>query len=224
MCFGGSSSAENQISNEQSQMLQTLMNNYGQMFKGQTAILSNLQNSATPILAAGPNQYGYSPAEDSALRTLSDTSTANAYQAAKQATGEQLSGVGGGNTFLPNGTEAGIDANLANTAAQARANQQLGITTSGYATGRQNYLNAASILGGVAAQDNPLGYAGATTNAGNSAFGSANTINQQNNAALQTEMGLIGGGASAILGGFGNLDTTGGSTGGEQVMNFLGGI
>lgn len=224
MCFGGASSAETSINQSQQQMLTTLMNNYQQMFKGQTGILSSLQNSAAPILAAGPNQYGFSPTEDSALRTLSDTSTANAYQSAKQATDEQMSGVGGGNTFLPSGTEAGINANIATAAANQRANQQLGITESGYATGRQNYINSANILGGVAGQMNPLGYAGATTNAGSSAFGGASQINQQNNAASQILGGLIGGAGSALLGGFQNLDTTGGSTAGEQGMNFLQGL
>jgi hypothetical protein len=223
-CFGGASSAEKTINNQQQQMMSTLMSNYSQQFAGQQAILGNLQNAYGSILAAGPGQMGYTAPELAALRTQSAQGTAQAYQQAKQATGESLAAIGGGNTFLPSGTVAGINANLANSAAQANASNQLGITTAGYQQGLQNFNQAASVLGNVAQIQNPLGYAGATTSAGSSAFGGANTINQQNNAAQQALLGLAGGGVAGILGGINNLDTTGGSSGGEQAMNFLGGL
>ena len=201
MCFGGASSQETAISNAQQQMMTSLQNDYQTQFKGQQAILGQLQNAYGSILAAGPGQFGYTPAETAALRTQADTGTAQAYQSAKQAVGEQMAGVGGSNQYLASGTEAGINANLANSAAQQRANQQLGITIGGYQQGLNNFNQAASVLGGVSAQMNPLGYAGAATSAGNSAFGSADTINKENLAAQQQEMSLLGGAASAALGG-----------------------
>lgn len=199
MCFGGSSSAENNISQQQAQMFSTLQSNYNQMFSGQQAILNSLNSSVTPVLQAGINQYGFSKPEDAALRTQSDEATAAGYQKVKQATGEALSGIGGGNSFLPSGVEAGINANAATQFAAQQANQQLGITQAGYAQGRQNYLTAANVLSDVSKQMDPLGYAGASTTAGNSAFGSANTINQQNLAAQQAMFGAIGGGITGLL-------------------------
>lgn len=199
MCFGGASQQETNISQSQAQMFTQLQSDYAQQFKGQSAILSQLQNSVSPILAAGINQYGYSKPEDAALRTQADEGTAASYQKAKQAVGEQMSGIGGGNVYLPSGTEAGINANIATAAAGDQASKQLGITQAGYDQGRQNYLQASNILGNVSAQMDPLGYAGQAGSAGNSAFGSANKVNEENLAAQQAKMSLIGGGLEAGL-------------------------
>lgn len=198
-CFGGASSQEKNISKQQQQMMTQLMGNYSTQFAGQNAILGNIQNAYSSILSAGPGQMGFTAPELSALRTQAATGTAQAYQQAKQATGESLSAIGGGNVPLASGTMAGIEANLANVAAQQNAAQQLGITTAGYQQGLQNFNNAAGVLGGVAHEMNPLGYAGAATSAGEQAFGSANTISQENNAAQQQMMSMIGGAASGLM-------------------------
>lgn len=213
MCFGGASSQEQSISQSQQQMMTTLQNNYGQQFKNQSAILSSLTNSANSILAAGPGQYGFTPQENAALRTQADSGTAAAYQSARQAAGEQMAAIGGGNTYLPSGTQSAINANIATQAASQQANQQLGITEAGYQQGLANYQNAQNVLSGVAQQENPLGYAGAATSASNSAFGSANTIQQQQNAKMQSIMGLVGGIAGGVLSG-GATTALGGILGG----------
>ena len=59
---------------------------------------------------------------------------------------------------------------------------------------------------------------------GQSAFGEANEINTLNNQEAANIAGTVKAAAGAAAGGFGNLDTTGGSTGGEQVGNFLQGF
>lgn len=199
MCFGGASQQEQQISQSQQQMMQTLQNNYNTQFAGQSAILNNLNTSASSILSQGIGQKGFTPAEEAAMRTQASEGTAGAYKMAKAATGESLAALGGGNVFLPSGTAAGISANLAQSAAAQNAAQQLGITESSYAQGRQNYLQAANILGGVAGQMQPLGYAGAATTAGGQAFGSASQIQQQNQAGQKALMGMLGGGLEAGL-------------------------
>lgn len=225
MCFGGASQQEKNISDQQAKMFSTLQDNYSTQFKGQTAILKQLSDSAGSIFASGPNQFGFSPAETAALRTQADEGTAASYQKAKQAVGAQMSGIAGGNQYLPSGTEAGINANIATAAAGDQASKQLGITEAGYAQGRQNYLAASNILGGVAGQMDPLGYAGQAGSAGTSAFGSASKVHEEDMAGQQAMMGMLGGalqgGMSFLSGGLSNLDKMGTSTGGEQVGNFF---
>jgi hypothetical protein len=217
MCFGGASSGEKAINADQTTMLNNLMSSYQKQFAGQSSILSSLGAGASAIFGAGINQYGFNPAQDAAYRTQSDTSTANAYQSAKQAVGEQAASIGGGNMTLPSGTLAGINANLAEQAGAQRSNQQLGITEAGYQQGTQNYLNSANILSGVAQQYNPLGYANASTGAGQAAFSGASSINQQNNQGLQTVAGILGGLGTSFLGGFGGgLGKSMGGGGGGQ--------
>ena len=91
------------------------------------------------------------------MRTQATSGVANQYQAANQATQQQLAATGGGNQFLPTGANAQLTQQNAQAAAQAQSAAQLGITEAGYAQGRQNYLAAAQGLGGVASAMNPLG-------------------------------------------------------------------
>lgn len=202
-CFGGASSAETSINAQQQQMMSTLMGNYQQQFGNQSSILNNLTQGASAIFNQGPGQFGFTPQETAALRTQADTGTAQAYQGAKQATNESLASIGGGNVLLPSGTAAGLNANIAQGAAQQQAQSQLGITEAGYQQGLANYNQAANVLSGVAQQENPLGYAGQTTGAGQAAFGGASSINQQNQQGWQTVAGILGGAGSSFLGGLG---------------------
>jgi len=218
----GASSAETNLANQQSSFYSTLQNDYKTQFTNQNNILNALNKSLSPIINAGVGQYGFSNAEDAAMRNQSTSGTASAYKSAKQATGEAQAAQGGGDTFIGSGVKAQTNAQLANSAASTEANQQLGITQQGYQQGRQNYFGAVGQEQGVASAYNPSGYANAADSAGNSAFSSASTVSQQNNAASPLGMvgGLVGGAASSIMGGIGNLDTTGGSTWGEQFKNF----
>lgn len=203
-CFGGASSTENQISQSQQQLYNTMSSNYSTQFAGQSAILKSLTDSAQPILNAGINQFGYSAPEEAALRTQSSEGTAAGYKMANQATKEGLAAVGGGNAYLPSGVKAGIQASNATKFAAEDANQQLGITESGYAQGRQNYLTATGLLTNTAQMENPTAYGSEALTGGQDAFGAAQTINDANQRGWQTIAGLAGGAASSFLGGFGS--------------------
>ena len=221
-CKGGASDAEKQSLANQTALFKTLSSDLSTTFGAQQSILNNLTAGWTPIFQAGINQYGFSPAEDSALRTQADTGVANNYQQARRATGETLAAVGGGNTFLPNGATAQLNAQNANAAAGQRSGENLGITQAGYETGRQNYLAAANALSGVSAQENPLGYAGAAGNANNSAFNMADTINKENQA--NSPWGSIGGILGGIAGSFlGPIGTAVGSKLGGAIGGGFGG-
>lgn len=203
-CFGGASKTDKQLAQNESQFTNQLQSNYTSQFQGQKAILGQLSAAFEPIVAKGPSQYGFAPAEDSALRTQATEGTAQQYQNAKQATGEALASAGGGNSVLPTGTAAGLQANNAVAAAGQESQQLLGITNAGYQQGNQNFNNAAAGLSGVASQMQPLGYAGAATSASGQAFSEADTVNQEEQAAKQqmwsTIGGIAGAGASFIPG------------------------
>ena len=208
------SSAETNLANEQASFYQTLTAAYQTEFANQGAILMSMDKAWQPILNAGINQYGFSPQEDTSMRTQASDTIANNTAAAQTALNENLAARGGGNTFTPSGATSQLEAGLLSSEAtqqSATANQ---ITQAGYATGRQNFLAASGALSGVAQQYNPLGYAGATTNAGGSAFGMANTVNTENTAWQGELTGALVGAGEAFLGDPAGLMQIGKSLGG----------
>lgn len=213
----GATDSEKSTAQSQTDFMNQLMGNYATQFGNQSAILKSISDSVTPTLLAGPDQFGYSKQQEGALRTQASEGTAGAYKMAKQATGESLAAVGGGNVFLPSGVKAGLTAQNANAAAALESNQQLGITNQGYELGRQNYGNAIGALSNVASQYNPLGYAGQGTNAGQAAFSSQSDIQKADAAASpwSTIGGIAGGALGSFLGGYGSsLGKNSGSGGG----------
>jgi hypothetical protein len=197
MC--GPSSQQLQLAGQQQNFYQTLQSGYQQAFAGQTSLLNSLQASFQPILAAGINQYGFSPQENAALRTQATTGTASQYQAANQATQEELASVGGGNQALPSGAAAELTQQNALAAAQQESTEQLGITQAGYQQGQANYMAAANALGGVAQAWNPEGYAGLTTGAGSAAFGEQTQNANQSSTMWAGVGGAAAGAAGAAL-------------------------
>jgi hypothetical protein len=225
LAFGcGPSGQEKSLEKEEASFDQTLQTDYSQTFAQNQQILSNLNSVLQPIVNAGPNQQGFSPEELSTLNTQATEGNAQGYNQAVEAAAQQENTQGGGTTLLPSGVNAQINAGIASAAEGNLANEKLGITQANYAQGQQNWETALSGEESVAAGEAPLGYASATTSANSAAFNEANIIGQENNQEFGQIVGGIAGIGGAVLGGLGNLDTTGGSTGGEQVMNFLSGL
>lgn len=200
---GKHSQQQLELAGDQDQMYKTLLGQYKTQFANQSAILDSINKSAQPILAAGPSQYGYSAKEDAALRTQASEGTAAAYKSARQATGENLAAVGGGGTFLPSGTKAAIMSRVNTAAANQEAGQQLGITTSGYDIGRDQYNRAVGTLGGVAQQYDPLGYSSSAQSAGTKALDTETQFQNDRNAAQAKWMGAIGGALTSFIPGAG---------------------
>lgn len=224
MCFGGPSGAEKKLEKQETAFSTLLMQDYSTTFGEQQDILKSLNSVLSPIVEAGPNQQGYSAAELSALNTQAIDSNARGYNDATKAAASRENAAGGGTSLLPSGVNSQINAEIGNEAEENLSNEQLGITEANYAQGRQNWETALSGELGVSGQESPLGYAGAGTNANSTAFGEAKTIVDQSQAQFANIIGGIEGIGAAAIGGVGNLDTTGGSSGGEQFMNFLAGI
>lgn len=194
MC--GPTSAQKQITQEQQDFYNQLSNQYSTIFGQNQAITGALTQAFTPILQAGPGQFGMTPAEETSLRTQAAEQVGTDYAHAQTATMRGLAALGGGNTFLPSSITANIAAQNANLAAAQNAQLQTGITTQGYNLGRQNWLQAAQTLGGTAQLLNPVSYGGMASTAGANAMTSATDIA---NTAFQPWGAAIG--AAAALGG-----------------------
>ena len=195
MC--GASSSENNIAKEQQQNFQTMAGEASQVFGNSSQIFNDLTSAFQPVLNAGPGQSGYPPAELAGLRSQAITNSGTQYRNAAQAAGERSDAAGGGNVLLPSGTEAAVQGNIAEAGAANTANQLTGINIQNAEVGRQNWLNAAGVLAGAPNVFNPAtSFAGATTNAGNSAMSGANTVQQANRQWVGDVTGLLGDAAS----------------------------
>lgn len=203
MC--GSTSNQNEVNNAQISFMQQLQGEYATEYGQNQDVLNTLTSSLTPIINAGINQQGYSPAEVTALNGQATQQSGQSYAQEKQALDEQMGSQGGGNVFMPSAAKSAVDSSLGASAENNLSNQKLGITQNNYATGRANYLNAVGSLSGVPAaiQSASSGAAGSVTNSGNAAASEANSIQQANDSWMGMVGGLVGGLGSAAIGKFG---------------------
>ena len=191
MC--GPSAAQTTIENSQIDLANQIQAQNSTVFGESQGILNSLNAAFTPILEAGPNQTGFSDAENTSLNTEATESTAQNFANAQRQMQESGAAAGGGNTFAPSGVTAANKASLAATGAAALSGEQNQIQQANYATGRQNFMNAAGVLGGEASTLNPVGTANAATGADSSAASTANTIQQQSTSIWSSVLGALGG-------------------------------
>jgi hypothetical protein len=116
-------------------MLQSSQQMAGQNFEILKGIVDNLK----PIQAAGPEQFGFAPAEEAALRTNAAEQLNAAGSQVANAVRGAVASRGGGTTYLPSGSEDSILGALAQETAVKEAEAQSGITQKGYDIGRQNW-------------------------------------------------------------------------------------
>ena len=200
----GASAQQTQLADSQQNFYNTLSSDYSQQFASQNAILNTLQTSLNPIIAAGPNQYGYSKGETNTLNSQAIQGTGQQYANAQKSLAENQAAAGGGNALLPSGVAAQQKQQVASAAANQASSQLLGIQQAGYQQGYNQYQSAVGQLGGVAGMYNPNGTAGSANSAGGVANSEANAVSQANNAASPWNLvgGILGGAASAFTGGF----------------------
>lgn len=198
-CFGGPSSAEKTAQSQEAGFTNELMQDFGQRYAQEGNILSGLTNVLTPIEEAGPNQRGFSAAEEAAMNTSAIDTTGGNYANAVRAT--QNNGAGKTVAGAPeSGVTQAITAGLGSAAAGQLSTEENQIVQADYATGRSNFNNAVSGLGGVASAENPNGLAGEANTANKNSFGEADTINTQQN---QADEAILGTAETAITGGAG---------------------
>jgi hypothetical protein len=201
----GASASQNSISQEQQTNYNTLMNQAGQVFNNSSQVFNDLQSSFAPIVAAGPGQPGYTPAELANLKSQAITNTGVATRNAEQAAGERSAAQGGGTTTLPSGAQLGENANIAEAGATQTANELAGINTQNAMLGQQNWMNAAGVLAGAPNVYNAATAIGnAAVGGGGSAMQGATAVNNANQQGIQDLVQVASsaaGTAGSILGG-----------------------
>ena len=201
MC--GASSEQKQIEQKQSALLDQMMNQSQGVFGDSSQVFKDLQSAFSPIVAAGPNQPGFSAPELSALKSSAKTNTGEVYRHESQAVREANAAVGGGNEYLPGGAEIGRNIEVANRGAARTADALNKIDVLNYETGHENYFQAAKGLAGAPEVFNPATSASnAATGAGTAAADTANQIAQQNNSWVSAVTGALGGIAGSAASGF----------------------
>jgi len=208
---------EQQIGQAQKSAFEQLTSQAQSIFGSSSQIFNDLTSAFQPILAAGPGQNGYSPAELANLRSEAITQSGQQYRSAAQAAGERSAAAGGGNTFLPSGATAQMQANIASQGAAQTAGELSQINTNNANIGRQNWLSAANVLSGAPNVFSPATSAGsAATGAGSAAmggqqdiFGTAQQVNKENNWWQPIVGGVLGGVADVFTGGLSGLASKG---------------
>lgn len=198
MC--GATSGQKAIGDQQNQLFSTLQNQLSTVFGNSSSVFNDLVKTYSPIFAAGPSQMGFSTQELASLKSQAISDTGDAYNHAKQAVGDRIASSGGGNEFLPAGAQIGPQVQLAQGAANQTAGELNQINQANWATGRQNWLASAQGLAGATNVFNPaVGFANASTNAGQAAANTQNQIAQENNSWVSGALGALGsiGGAAA---------------------------
>ena len=175
---------------------------FTQQFASQQNTLNLLKNTLTPQLT---NPTGYSATQLATQRTgASDVVAAQYQDAQKQMQNNQA--VRAGSAGLPSGVNAQINASLASQAAQTEAGAQNQITQQNANLQQQNYWNAVNGLNGIAAQENPLGYAGAATSGSGAVSNLSNAVTASMGPSAGSILGGVVGAAGTALGG-GSLGT-----------------
>ena len=199
MC--GPSSQEEQLAGSESSFMQTLQSNYATNFAEQQNVLANLNQTLSPIVAAGPNQQGFSPSELDALNTQAIDTTGQNYKQAAVALNDETAGRNDSGNLPQSGVDQQLQEGLASSAAGQLSGEELGITQQNYATGRSNFQNAVGGEEALAGQYNPVSTGGLANNAGATAFGEENTINQQANSEEADIASAVPAGARALSAG-----------------------
>jgi len=223
MC--GPTSQEKFLQQQSSNFSTLLQQNYGTLFGKQMDVLNAIGRSLNPILSKGPSQHGMSAEELAARNTQAINAAGAANTAAQQAARTYGAGQGGGGTSgVTSGIEKQIEASIGTQVATNLGARQGEIVGEDYSVGRENYFRA---LGGeqqLAAGYSPNAAQSGALQANEQSFGQAKTIKEQQDRKMQMIAGGITSLASAATGGFANLDMTGGSSFGEQIGNFFGGM
>ena len=203
MC--GATGAQNQIQAGQQSLFNNMVGQAQQVFGNSSQVFNDLMSTYSPIVAAGPNQQGYSPTELASMNSQAITNAGQQYKNQKEALGDQQAAYGGGTANLPGGSNLARQTSLAENTGNLTAASLNQITQNNYATGRANYWQAAQGLAGAPSVFNPAtSAASSAVGAGAQAANTANQIASQSNSWQQLVGGALGAVAGAATGGLTN--------------------
>ncbi len=164
------------------------------------ALLKQMQDVYSPILAKGPNQEGFSAPERANLESQAIEGTARNYSSAARAVGSQIAARGGGDIAMPSGGEMQLKEEVAAAAAGEQSREEQQITQADYEQGYREFTQATDALSTVSSHYNPTGYMAAATSAGSAAEKTASDINAEQNSWMAPVMGAVGALGGAVIG------------------------
>jgi hypothetical protein len=140
MC-GGPSSTELKLQDEEANFYATQIDAYHTAYGNFKSLQDRLDAQFAPIIAKGPNQFGFSDAELQNLNSIATEGTARNYGSAKRALQESIATQGGGtsNVNQTSGESNQLQEQLASDAAGVESGQQQQIQEAGYALGHQEW-------------------------------------------------------------------------------------
>jgi hypothetical protein len=193
MC--GPTSSEYSLERQAQNFSSVLQNNYNTLFGQQQGVLSAINRSLSPTLAAGPDQKGFSADELAARNTQAINAAGAANTAAQQAARTYGAGQGGGGTSgVTSGITKQIQSSIGTQVANNLGNAQGQIVNEDYAVGRDNYNRAVGGAMQLAGEYSPNAAQSGTISSNQSAFGEASQIQQQQ----QQEDQAIAGGITSL--------------------------
>lgn len=198
--MSGPTSQQTQLGDAQLAAYQQAQQLTQEQYANQQAIYAPMAAQFQSIYAKGPNQQGFSAAEDATLNAQAEEGTAENYGNAARAVGETTAARGGGTNPLPTGAQSAIQGNIATSAAQEESQQENQINSANYAQGYNEWENAGQGLESIAAGENPLGYQANETSAGSAAGTTASQIASEDNSWLNATLGAVGS-AAGMAGG-----------------------
>jgi hypothetical protein len=141
MC--GPSSQMKAINQNIQQFSNQMTSEAGQIFGDSSTVFNNIMGAMQGIVNGGPGQQGFSAAEDSAMNASAVNAGAAEARNLKSAAASGVGAIGGGNVVAPAGSTQAAVTNAETQAASDTANAENQIVQQNYATGRQNFFNAA---------------------------------------------------------------------------------
>lgn len=197
LCKGDPVAKEEEQS--QANFTNTLNSIFQQQYATQQSQLQYLQKQLQPQLT---NPQGYTPTQLTSLQTNATDTNSQQFQNAEKALNNTISQQAGGSKLAGvAGATIQEQAALQNAEAQTQAASQQQIQQQNAQLQQQNYWNAVNALNGVATQENPLGYAGATTDTANSVTGLSQAVTASNQSQLLGALGGVVGGVGSALAG-----------------------
>lgn len=198
--MGGPSAEAKANETAQTNFYNSVVQQQQETFSQQQALLDSIKAVTEPILALGPNQYGFTPDEDALLRNQITEGGAKALSDSVNATRLSTQQASGGAPILPTGAgeQAEETARVlsAQSTSQALANEKL----AGYQQGGQLYSQALSALSGVAQMQSPTSFTSAATGAGDQASSAIKLKDSENSSILSSVLGGVMGAGTALLG------------------------
>lgn len=191
----GPSKAEKQLQASSHDFANLLQSNYTKLFGQQQGVMSAINKSISPTLAAGPSQNGFSPQENANLTTQAINSSAAAARATQQATANFGAGQGaGGSSGLTSGITRQLQESAASQAEGNLVNQTTQIGLANEAQGNANYRTALGASEALAQGYSPNQAQGGAISENSASFDQAKTIQEQQ----QQEAQAIAGTAMAL--------------------------